>query len=472
MLVEKIISKRVFSMTENKLKHMLEKNKLDNLINNKSEAEKLCKLETTEEVLDLLKKYNYNETKEVFERELLEILQISLNEEELNSVTGGRISHRQKLAALLGVISLTGAINIPTEAASTKKSVSAVTKEKIEKKHGKNSTWMAASNKDKLAKTLAGIVSVGGLFGVGSLLLYKLLRPSSKPGTTQILEDEIKKEEIKKEEIKKEEIKKEEIKKDEIKKDEIKKDEIKKDEIKKDEIKNTQKDMYSENPETLEIMPTLTAPNEEWNAQLDQVNTIAVSLIRNPMQDYDGLVEEINREDLMQYALAGLELWCKNTKEHYDAKLRSITEAGAWNANFGLLMKVRWSIWLLRLKDRKITAEDLRNHVQGRTYTKDVHEKTFGRKIVWTERYTETTTKLLPKTAKYVHTIWPGIDAQFGSVKWTVWSIIIDALLEEGKMDYYNGFASTLCEKLSANLPEWWQKITETGGVDTEQPID
>ena len=61
-------------MTENKLKYMIESNKLDNIINNKSEAEKLCKLETTEEVLDLLRKYNYNETKEVFERELLEIL--------------------------------------------------------------------------------------------------------------------------------------------------------------------------------------------------------------------------------------------------------------------------------------------------------------------------------------------------------------------------------------------------------------
>ncbi len=412
-------------MTENKLKYMLEKNKLDNIINNKSEAEKLCKLETTEEVLDLLNKYSYNETKEVFERELLEILQISLSEEELNSVTGGRISHRQKLAALLGVISLTGSINIPIEAATEKKSISAVTKEKIGKKHGKNSKWMEAPKEDKLVKTLAGIVGVGG---VGILLLcggYKLLRPSSKPGTNQILEEE---------------------------------------KIKEDESKDTHNDMFSGSPDPLDIMPTLTAPNEKWEGELAQINTIAVSLIQNPLQDYDKLVEKIGCGDLMTFALEGLKLWRENTKKYYNQELRSITDAEAWNANFGLLMKVRWAIWLLCLQDGKINAEDLQNHVQCRTYNKEEHSATFGSSNVWTERKDPINTKPLPNTVDYVTTIWPSNDDSIGNVKWTFWSINA-ALHEGGKLETYEAFDLQLEGTLDEHLPGWWETIPEPGDL-------
>jgi len=41
--------------------------KLADFVPNENLKEKLCKLQTSEEVLELLKKYNYHESKEVFE---------------------------------------------------------------------------------------------------------------------------------------------------------------------------------------------------------------------------------------------------------------------------------------------------------------------------------------------------------------------------------------------------------------------
>jgi len=54
-------------MTNNKLKNMIGNHELDDFVNNEDLKEQLCKLQTSEEVLELLKKYNYHESKEVFE---------------------------------------------------------------------------------------------------------------------------------------------------------------------------------------------------------------------------------------------------------------------------------------------------------------------------------------------------------------------------------------------------------------------
>lgn len=54
-------------MSNNKLKNMIENHELDDFVYEEKLKEKLCKLQTSEEVLELLKKYNYNESKEVFE---------------------------------------------------------------------------------------------------------------------------------------------------------------------------------------------------------------------------------------------------------------------------------------------------------------------------------------------------------------------------------------------------------------------
>ena len=90
-------------MTENNLKNMIENHELDNLMTNGEELEKLKSSRTTEQVLEILKKYNYTETKEVFERELLEILQsIKLNEEEMKNVSGGRLMKTKNLSMVLG----------------------------------------------------------------------------------------------------------------------------------------------------------------------------------------------------------------------------------------------------------------------------------------------------------------------------------------------------------------------------------
>ena len=264
-------------MIENKLKFMLENNKLDGLINNKSEAEKLCKLGTTEEVLDLLNKYDYNETKEVFERELLEILQdINLTEEELNKVTGGNISNRRQIAKFLGVISLSGSINMPTTMAGNEASVRAVKNQK-----GKNSGWMSNPKEDKLAKTLTGIVGAGGFITLGSLLLYGGKKLFGLSG------NEIKHEE-------------------------------------RDRSTDTRVPEGMSN-EILAELARLVAPNETWDGSLAKVNSIVVSLIKSPVQDYTNLVTNISNDDLETYAKQGLELWCANTKKHYDEQTRSIT---------------------------------------------------------------------------------------------------------------------------------------------------
>ena len=58
---------------------MIENHEFDDFVNNEELKEKLCKLQTSEEVLELLKKYNYNESKEIFEVELMDLLDFLRN---------------------------------------------------------------------------------------------------------------------------------------------------------------------------------------------------------------------------------------------------------------------------------------------------------------------------------------------------------------------------------------------------------
>ena len=66
-------------MSNNKLKNMIENHEFDDFVYEEKLKEKLCKLQTSEEVLELLKKYNYNESKEIFEVELMDLLDFLRN---------------------------------------------------------------------------------------------------------------------------------------------------------------------------------------------------------------------------------------------------------------------------------------------------------------------------------------------------------------------------------------------------------
>lgn len=600
-------------MIENKLKFMLENNKLDGLINNKSEAEKLCKLGTTEEVLDLLNKYDYNETKEIFERELLEILQnINLTEEELNKVTGGKISHRQAIAKFLGVVSLAGAINMPT----TITPVSAVAKKK-----DKNSGWLSRPTEDKLVKTSTSVVGAGVLI---TLLLYggKKLLGSSDTDSTQIVEDTntaphktviserqthtdhprleatiqglvkdpsqlsnidigtINQEDLENYAIREFESWSEimsdtydknsgtftdpnawndnfdtllkirwaiwllSVKLGLLKYDElasftegrsteealgtlnatartehhqqaikipnaeaytsapfgiswrdanycpcigwvclslleiplfVDKKEHKShgavsevtrlskeyfgehnsptdfywkttsytknenlDETIPDDAasKNREKKSDDRESSTLAELASLKAPNEQWNDNLTKIDHVVVSLIKKPVQKYTKLVTDISNDDLESYAKQGLQLWCENTKKHYDENTRSITNADTWNENFGLLVKIRWAVWLLLIKDSKVTTKRLQKYVQTRFFKKEACSA-LGYSPAWKENAEE----VIDLDSLFTETLivpWlePKCSDKHGNVTFAIWNLT-DDLPEEDPTGRY-----------------------------------
>ena len=120
------------------------------------------------------------------------------------------------------------------------------------------------------------------------------------------------------------------------------------------------------------------------------------------------------------------------------------------------------------LKDEKITAEHLQNHVQGRTYDKEQHPDTFGDSFVWTEKYTANTTLPLPKTVDGVDIIWPGTDASYGNVTWAFCSITA-ALREERQLKTYKDFDLKLGNTLDVYMPDWWTKIPTPGKIPMHQ---
>ncbi len=158
-------------MTENNLKNMIENHELDNLMANGEELEKLKSSRTTEQVLEILKKYNYTETKEVFERELLEILQsIKLDDENMHNISGGRLMKTKNLSMVLGSLM---ALNI-----AGFKSAGAVTEN--QKNPGKYSVGSLLHNVTKQDVAKIGV----GAAGIGLLWTLKEIVTSRRDNTT------------------------------------------------------------------------------------------------------------------------------------------------------------------------------------------------------------------------------------------------------------------------------------------------
>ena len=84
-------------MSNNKLKNMIENHELDDFITNKELNNKLRTSKTFDEILGLLKEYNYNESKEIFEVELMDLLKDYIDEDELLKVSGGGLAERTSL---------------------------------------------------------------------------------------------------------------------------------------------------------------------------------------------------------------------------------------------------------------------------------------------------------------------------------------------------------------------------------------
>ena len=101
-------------MSNNKLKNMIENHEFDDFVNNEELKEKLCKLHTSEEVLELLKKYNYHESNEVFEVELMDLLKEFVDEEELLKVSGGG-ADRKNFSKMITSLALAGTLCVPVQ---------------------------------------------------------------------------------------------------------------------------------------------------------------------------------------------------------------------------------------------------------------------------------------------------------------------------------------------------------------------
>ena len=232
----------------------------------------------------------------------------------------------------------------------------------VKNQKDKNSGWLSHTTKDKFAKISTGIV---GAIGLGALFFYggkKLLGLSGN------------------------------------------------------EIKNGQ----------LAELAKLVAPKETWDGNLANVNSIVVSLIQKPVQKYTKLVKNISSEDLESYATKGLKLWCTNTKDYYDKNTRSITDANAWNKNFGLLVKIRWAVWLMLIKDNKVKPKRLQSYVKLRRFGK---ERFLGgsENLEWYEYYNgdDGPTKLTnPREPSFV--LSPKESVIAGNVAFAIWSLADD----------------------------------------------
>ena len=140
-------------MSNNKLKNMIENHEFDDFVNNEELKEKLCKLQTSEEVLELLKKYNYNESKEIFEVELMDLLKDYIDEEELLKVSGGG-ADRKNFSKMITSLALAGTLCVPAQGVTGKEQRSTIT-------NRKSSYSVGLPPKEKVAIGVAGIVGVG-----------------------------------------------------------------------------------------------------------------------------------------------------------------------------------------------------------------------------------------------------------------------------------------------------------------------
>lgn len=154
------------------------------------------------------------------------------------------------------------------------------------------------------------------------------------------------------------------------------------------------------------------------------------------MQYYTELVKNISADDLKTYAKQGLQLWCKNTSNHYDENTRSITNANTWNENYGLLVKIRWAVWLLLIKDELVPPENLKKNVILRRFDKLTSDDVDGGQA-WFEY--KTGGGLLPRLTKPKELctfLSPSKGPLLGNVTYTICSLTED-LPEENTPSKY-----------------------------------
>lgn len=211
----------------------------------------------------------------------------------------------------------------------------------------------------------------------------------------------------------------------------------------------------SEERETsaLAELANLKAPNEQWDANLGKVDSIVVSLIQTPVQDYTDLVKDISSDDLESYAKQGLTLWCKNTNKGYDETTRSIKNANTWNANYGLLVKIRWAVWLLLIKEEKVKPEDLQSCVKTRHFAGGSFPD-IDKNLEWwyedTDLEVPLTTLTTPPTRCYL--LSPYIGPKVGNVVFVIWSLTGDLPLESPQSKY-NELSKAMEEIATDALP-------------------
>ena len=305
---------------------------------------------------------------------------------------------------------------MPTTMARGETPVSAVAPKK-----DKNSGWMSHPTEDKLAKTLAGILSVDGIVGIGSLLLYGGKKLFGLSG------NEIKHEE-------------------------------------RDRSTATSVPEGMPNDQLAELA-NLQAPNEQWDTNLEKVESIVVSLIQTPVQDYTDLVKDISSDDLESYAKQGLKLWCANTNEHYVEYERSIKDTDTWNANYGLLVKIRWTVWLLLIKEKKVENDILTENVNSRHF-----DRTFfngdSKRLAWCEysdRLDDLATLTNPSCPCFF--LRPCISHPIGNVQYAIWSLTGD-LPEEDPTGRYKELKRNMEKIATDTLPACMEFIRKARNTD------
>ena len=143
-------------MSNNKLKNMIGNHELDDFVYDEKLKEKLCKLQTSEEVLELLKNYNYHESKEVFEVELMDLLKEFVGEEELLKVSGGKLN-KQSFYNIITSLAVAGSLCMPVQGVTGVQQ-----KEKREDKTSSYSIGLPPKEKSWL-----GVAVTTGIVGVG-----------------------------------------------------------------------------------------------------------------------------------------------------------------------------------------------------------------------------------------------------------------------------------------------------------------
>lgn len=151
-------------MSNNKLKSMIENHEFDDFVYDEKLKEKLCKLQTSEEILELLKEYNYNESKEVLEVELMDLLKEFVDEEELLKVSGSG-DDRRSFSKVMTSLALAGSLCIPAQGVTG-------IQQKEKQKYKKSSYSVGLPPEEKVG---LGVAVASGIIGVG-VILEEVLR--------------------------------------------------------------------------------------------------------------------------------------------------------------------------------------------------------------------------------------------------------------------------------------------------------